>query len=68
MYKKYFLRDEIGEISISDLCTSIQNAIEKSVIKRYGKYADIIWKKCFNKPLSEIDTWIPMIWEYVEII
>ncbi len=68
MYKKYFLRNEIGEISISDLCTSIRCAIYKDVMNKYGKYGDLIWRKCESKTLDKIDTWIPMIWEYVKII
>ncbi len=68
MYKKYFLRSEIGELSINDLCTSIRSAIYKDVQIRYGKYCDIVWSKCINKTLDKIDTWIPDIWEYVKII
>lgn len=67
MFKKYFLRNEIGEITINDLCSSIQFAIHKDVLERYGRVGEIVWNKCINKPLSEIDTWIP-IWNYVNII
>lgn len=68
MYKKYFLRNELGEISIGDLCTSIRSAIYKDVISQYGKYGDIVWSKCINKSLDKIDTWIPSVWDYVKII
>ena len=67
MYKKYFLRNEIGDMTISDLCSSIQYAIHKDVLERYGRVGETIWNKCINRPLEQIDTWIP-IWNYVKII
>lgn len=67
MYKKYFLRNEIGEMTINDLCSSIQSTIHKYVLERYGRMGEIVWNKCIDKPLSQIDTWIP-IWNYVNII